>query len=195
MASIKNYVIPVIASILILGTLGLYNYVEAQTSIPSVTITGATLDEQTGQLQIDADFANYTSVNVGWEIAVIVFDSPEMGELQLISFNLGVPQNFEIMNFGGLGILMIENLSVGLETGKINIGAFTAGFEGQTTVGLLLRNTSDPNNLQSSLDYAYIGSQVDASPTCEKLSELIELAIIPYELSVEFLKNEGCLVS
>ena len=50
MASIKNSVIPVIASILILGTLGLYHYVEAQTSIPSVTITGATLDEQTGQL-------------------------------------------------------------------------------------------------------------------------------------------------
>ena len=115
-----------------------------------------------------------------------------MGELQLISFNLDVPQNFEIMNFGGLGILMIENLSVDSVTGKINVNAFTAGFEGQTTVGLLLRNVSDPNSLQSSLDYAYIGSQADASPTCEKLSELIELAIIPYEQSAEFLENEGC---
>ena len=189
-----QFVIPVLGLFAVLLTASVALSIPqtmAEESSPSITITNTTLD-QTGLLQVNAEIANFTSTNQGWQIALIVYDEISMGESQVISFALDSQQNFEIINFGGFGMLLIENLTVDLDAGKIVIDAFSAGFEGQTTIGLMVQNDSDPSSIQSDIDYAYTDSQEDASPTCDTVHQLIELAIIPHEISAEFLEYGGC---
>jgi len=200
-----QWAVPIIASILILGTL-VGGITPSAYAVPTLTIPDATLNEARGQLTITSDVSGFTILNEEWQVVVLVIDNVNtINAFGLVTFNLDDQNTFLSEVSGGIngGLVTIDDVSLDFTRSTLKIKSFIFGFEQSQPEDLLVlvflkNNVNGEEDGNGTNQVKVVGTQPttpsEVIPACDQILELINNGNIPDDVAAMILEKLGCPV-